>query len=717
MSRSRVLVLWRLSRIVLVATAVALATPACSRSTPASPGAASTAAAVTTAASVPDAGFLNTWRRGQDPRELARTWYFTPQGSQLLDFDVFMSIARPADDTLFAARANLESYGFLYPDAYAELGRPAGQTDSAGLPVGVVKDTRGEGHTPLAKHAKDLTKDYVGLTCAACHTGDIKYNGERFLIHAGQSNLDYERFNSDLNAAVAKAVQDPAGSKYYERMAARGVEQARAKNRLAAAKNQVDGLRARGLIPAGREAGPGRLDAVGHILNEVFGHQYGDPRDTARPYNPDGGDPSSVAAIQVPISVPPVWNAARLQCVQTNCLTSNSLTRNVGEVLGVFGDSETYQDASGRWRVRSTAKVKNLYALEEALDWIESPKWSAKFPAPKGNLADGAKVFATYCQRCHAQPYLDRFSAQWETNGENWSGQNAPRDIGDHFASETYLGKTRHVWRVTKVPFAAAGTDDQFVKAHAARYTTNGRAVDILDGKVRDSVLATLRERVGGRLSLLAAQVAELEGRDTTLTGQTIVNLQFNKLRSAQLTAANPLRKADGSVMTLILLAGSTASAVDSYFLDTYPDRTVAASERDKFGFYRARPQPPTLTEMAVYRARPLNGIAFTAPFGHNGVWPTLESVLFPETRPESFWVGHNEFDPFAVGVDTKKGEEICGAPNPPRLCFKVTTTERRPNQDDSGNSRSGHAGAAFYNGREPSADEKRAVLEYLKSI
>jgi hypothetical protein len=169
--------------------------------------------------------------------------------------------------------------------------------------------------------------------------------------------------------------------------------------------------------------------------------------------------------------------------------------------------------------------------------------------------------------------------------------------------------------------------------------------------------------------------------------------------------------------MTLILLAGSTASAVDSYFLDSYPDRETAARERDKFGFFRSRPQPPTLTQMAVYRARPLNGIAFTAPYGHNGAWPTLESVLFPDMRPESFWVGHNEFDPRAVGVDIKKGEAICGAANRPATCFKLTTSEHRPGVNDNGNSRSGHAGAAHFNGREPSAQEKRAILEYLKSI
>ena len=211
------------------------------------------------------------------------------------------------------------------------------------------------------------------------------------------------------------------------------------------------------------------------------------------------------------------------------------------------------------------------------------------------------------------------------------------------------------------------GTDDQFIKAHAAaRYTLNSRATEILDGKMRDGILATLREKVGGPASLLAARLAELEGRDTTFTGQAIVNAEFDKLRNAQLTSANPLRKPDGSVMTLILLAGSTASAVDSYFLDSYPDRETAASERDKFAFFRARPQPPTLAQMAVYRARPLNGIAFTAPYGHNGVWPTLESVLFPETRPESFWVGHSEFDPVRGGSRHQEGRSDLRRAEPP---------------------------------------------------
>ena len=264
MSRYRFSVRSRLARCApLVVCLLALAPLACSPPSATPPA--------TDTPNAPDAGYLNQWRKGRDPRELARTWYLTPQGSHLLDFDVFMAIARPSDAVLFSAQDNLESYGFLYPDNYEELGIRAG--DVPHLPIGVVKDTRGDGHTPLQKHAKDLTKDYVGLTCAACHTGDVKYNGERFLIHAGQSNLDYERFISDLHASVSKASQNPKGTGYLERMAAKGIDEASATSRLAAAKKHVDGLRERGQVAAGRDAGPGRLDAVGHILNEVFGHR------------------------------------------------------------------------------------------------------------------------------------------------------------------------------------------------------------------------------------------------------------------------------------------------------------------------------------------------------------------------------------------------------------------------------------------------------------
>ena len=94
---------------------------------------------------------------------------------------------------------------------------------------------------------------------------------------------------------------------------------------------------------------------------------------------------------------------------------------------------------------------------------------------------------------------------------------------------------------------------------------------------------------------------AELEGRDITLTGQAIVNAQFDN------PPTNPLRKPDGSVMTLIVLAGSTASAVDSYILATQVPRSRDRSEGARHVLVHAGPDlsPPRWRRWPSYRARP----------------------------------------------------------------------------------------------------------------
>ena len=120
---------------------LALTVGACSAPTPPTPTMDTSRAA--------DAGFLNQWRKGQDARELARTWYLTPQGSHLLDFDVFMSIPSASDQALsFSDRANLESYGFLYSDNYQE-GGARGRTPEYRGP----SRWRGEGHPRRGSYA------------------------------------------------------------------------------------------------------------------------------------------------------------------------------------------------------------------------------------------------------------------------------------------------------------------------------------------------------------------------------------------------------------------------------------------------------------------------------------------------------------------------------------------------------------------------------------
>jgi Cytochrome c len=97
------------------------------------------------------------------------------------------------------------------------------------------------------------------------------------------------------------------------------------------------------------------------------------------------------------------------------------------------------------------------------------------------------------------------------------------------------------------------------------------------------------------------------------------------------------------------------------------------------------------------YRARPLNGIWATAPYLHNGSVPDMVELLKPAAqRPATFYVGNWEFDPERLGFEWQSA--FLGA-------FEFDTSI-------TGNSNAGHE-----HGTELSDGDKRALIEYLKTL
>jgi hypothetical protein len=100
------------------------------------------------------------------------------------------------------------------------------------------------------------------------------------------------------------------------------------------------------------------------------------------------------------------------------------------------------------------------------------------------------------------------------------------------------------------------------------------------------------------------------------------------------------------------------------------------------------------------YEARVLEGVWAAAPYLHNGSVPTLTELLKPAAqRVPSFKVGL-AYDPAAVGLAKEQTQ------------FSTTLTTTDCNDRGSGNSRCGHE---F--GTTLSETEKKALLEYLKSL
>jgi len=107
----------------------------------------------------------------------------------------------------------------------------------------------------------------------------------------------------------------------------------------------------------------------------------------------------------------------------------------------------------------------------------------------------------------------------------------------------------------------------------------------------------------------------------------------------------------------------------------------------------------------AGYVAPPLDGVWASAPYFHNGSVPTLWHVLHPEERPGIWRRVAGPMDEERVGLRIETVEAIPAG---------TSAAEERWYFDTSKPSKSA-AGHSFVN--ELTADEKRAVLEYLKTL
>lgn len=99
------------------------------------------------------------------------------------------------------------------------------------------------------------------------------------------------------------------------------------------------------------------------------------------------------------------------------------------------------------------------------------------------------------------------------------------------------------------------------------------------------------------------------------------------------------------------------------------------------------------------YVSVPLDGVWLRAPYLHNGSVPTLADLLeIPDKRPKLFWRGYDVYDQQGVGF-------ITSGPEAQQLGSQFDTSL-------PGNSNQGHLW-----GVDLSADEKKALIEFLKTL
>ncbi|APV43102.1 hypothetical protein PFAS1_03200 [Pseudomonas frederiksbergensis] len=331
------------------------------------------------------------------------TYYFTPQGTQVkgLRYDWFKALELPFSQQRFAAPEYLARFGFLVdPSQKPTLNNPGN------LPVG------------FARHKNPGSQDeFLDITCAACHTGELRFNGQAVRIDGGSaqhvlpSSVPTLRGGSFGQALVASLTSTYYNPWKFERFARNVLGQdydARHQQLRKDFKVSLDTFLKvawndthRGLYPT--EEGPGRTDAFGRIANASFG---------------DAISPANYRVANAPVDYPQLWDMWTFDWVQWNGSAQQPMARNIGEALGV-GATLSFFDADGQPlkgddRYPSSVRLRDLHLIEQTLQRLKPPAWPEALlgAIDKTQAAKGRELFTENCAGCHV-PRTVQSDGRW----------------------------------------------------------------------------------------------------------------------------------------------------------------------------------------------------------------------------------------------------------------------------------------------------------------
>ncbi|MBS1858091.1 MAG: hypothetical protein JST11_22160 [Acidobacteria bacterium] len=379
----------------------------------------------------------NGWSQGE--RDQA---YHLAEGSELMPYSLLANLKSVKTGKPFLQE--MERFGFL-PDR-------SGPMNPYGLPVGLTLSR--------SRNAGTAGMEIVGFNCAACHVGELTYQGRRVRIDGAPATVNLQAYQVEFKESLDAAMKSPRdlvalviaiekarstpntpseqdAIKYDGEAAVKGAGDVEAaptadpsfhsvssavadatrparppdfKERL---KDDIAILRARlaylkngKLLLDGTEPGPGRIDAFGAARNLLF--------------------PQYAAKMQSPVSFPFIWSvpdnigkkAADFKWIHYDGNTNSILERNIGQALGMGAvfDPKTYE---------STLRIANLHSLEVLTHKLQPPKWPADVlgAIDEGKAQQGERIFNEKCAGCHQDRMFPQMQIGTDPNRANSFGQ------------------------------------------------------------------------------------------------------------------------------------------------------------------------------------------------------------------------------------------------------------------------------------------------------
>lgn len=369
------------------------------------------------------------WLNQNWTEQQRQAYYHTAQGSYLIPYAWFVALEQPRlslrlrGAQLFHQDSYMAGFGFI-PD----VKQPS---NPDGLPVGFTRDDR------FVDPYTGRKSVVLGITCAACHTGELFFKDKAIRLDAGPSMIDLQKFTEAMGLAITWTYYDPLRfRRFADRVlgpdhASADADRLRDDMQYYLNTSLAEFKSTRHLFPT--PEGYGRTDALARIGNFVFGTELNNNK--------------NLVAGDGPVNYPPVWDSSWMDWVQYNGSIQQPMGRNVGEALGVRSRINLLGYPGVQFE--NTIHVDSLHQIELLLGGQQYGQgvWSPKWPeAILGGIdhdkaARGAALYNQMCVGCHKPPMDSAEGAK----PQYWSD-----------GSESY-GK--RLFKVTMIPVEVIGTD------------------------------------------------------------------------------------------------------------------------------------------------------------------------------------------------------------------------------------------------------------------
>lgn len=496
-----------------------------------------------------DQNWQSGWAEGK-----ANWYHHASQGTMIIPYDWFMALEQPSN-----IRSNNEPKMFADPEYLSQFGFLKSTPDSTynpgNLPIGFAisypwVDPNNTTPKPPVKA--------LGLTCAACHTGEITHGDYRIRIEGGSSLINIGAFQTALMQALFNT---NSKSEKFSAFFARWLKSQQIPSKLeeyakAALKDEVEKAVTSALVEQRIaaelklhtvDAGFGRTDAMARIGNRVFGKR----------------GKMNLAETNAPVNFPHIWDTSWFYWVQYNASIRLPMVRNIGEALGV--------GAAINGNAESTVDVKNLHLMEDQLSGttpfsgLQAPAWPEEilgeidgFKLANGNWEKGRKLYEKRCIHCHylIEDYQRTENLDRSENREFWS---RPNQFGRKFMKLPFINFTdigtdpaAVIDFYERIVYAGSVHDDKSTMPAA-------EALTVMTAKVRDYEYT--------KLNLSAAEQAEFDGyRELNTEEAAIARLDY-KARPLNGVWATPPFLHNGSVANLYELLLPAKQRMKSFYV------------------------------------------------------------------------------------------------------------------------------------------------------